>query len=322
MAIADERMALAPIAEALPELAAEDYADVREWHAARVTIGESYELEDGAYLAKIQAKLAPLGLWGAYLDACGLARQTAQDRILKAQGRFQSYRAATESVVPGLLSMPSSQPNSDPKDGGEWDEHEWDDIGDDSDLPEPEPMPVPPAPTPAPVTRAAPAMFTSNSDRWFTPPDLLAKIDAFLGGIELDPCPATGEGEDIAQDGLAIPWHGRVFCNPPYNRAVAAWIAKALGEPGITEAVFLVAARTDTDWWQAAVRGWADAVCFIDGRLRFSGSANSAPFPSALLYHGPHVGQFLSAFQHLGWTITRGGPWGSSQGEADEEDEG
>lgn len=321
MEIADERMALVPIAEAT---GAETYEasyrgvpdDVRdfcegEWRAAAKRTLDA--------LRVIRDALAPFGTFKDWcsehsVDYHGFQNADQYERTKRLDLKFRS-----DSLLSGNEAQPDPDPGPGDGDGDEWDEDDWDD---DSDLPEPEPMPVPPAPTPAPVTRAAPAMFTSNSDRWFTPPDLLAKIDAFLGGIELDPCPATGEGEDIAQDGLAIPWHGRVFCNPPYNRAVAAWIAKALGEPGITEAVFLVAARTDTDWWQAAVRGWADAVCFIDGRLRFSGSANSAPFPSALLYHGPHVGQFLSAFQHLGWTITRGGPWGSSQGEADEEDEG
>jgi hypothetical protein len=60
---------------------------------------------DGAALAEMQAKLAPLGEWGDYLKAQGIAYMTAQDLIKRFQGTYRSYRASTDTntVAPRLL---------------------------------------------------------------------------------------------------------------------------------------------------------------------------------------------------------------------------
>lgn len=79
------------------------------------------------------------------------------------------------------------------------------------------------------------AMFTSNTNEWATPQaffDELNKEFAFT----LDPC-ATPENAKCARfftkeiDGLAQSWRGEtVFCNPPYGRDLAKWVAKAHAE--------------------------------------------------------------------------------------------
>jgi hypothetical protein len=33
-----------------------------------------------------------------------------------------------------------------------------------------------------------------------------------------------------ADNGLALPWHGRVFVNPPYGREIRLWVQKARAE--------------------------------------------------------------------------------------------
>jgi phage N-6-adenine-methyltransferase len=87
-----------------------------------------------------------------------------------------------------------------------------------------------------------------------------------------------------ADDGLSRPWTGRVWCNPPYGRGIAAWVRRAAeaAESGEADVVVcLVPSRTDTRWWHDwATRG---EVEFIPGRIRFGGHDNSAPFPSVLL---------------------------------------
>jgi site-specific DNA-methyltransferase (adenine-specific) len=135
----------------------------------------------------------------------------------------------------------------------------------------------------------------ARSDRWFTPPELLERIAAFLGDDYLDPCPARRAGEPIAS-GLWTTWHGRVYVNPPYGRAIVPWIRKAVTEP-VDELLILVPARTDTAWFQPL---WTFDMCFIRGRLRFSGHRDSAPFPSALAYRGPRHVAFAAAFGNLG----------------------
>ena len=145
----------------------------------------------------------------------------------------------------------------------------------------------------------AKALQTSRSDRWFTPPDLEAEIRAFLGDY-LDPCPARLPGERI-ESGLWMPWRGRVYVNPPYGRAIGPWIRKAMTEP-VSEVILLVPARTDTAWFQSLYDCW---ICFLRGRLRFSGARDSAPFPSALVYRGPRPVQFARAFEHRGPVVMR-----------------
>lgn len=61
------------------------------------------------------------------------------------------------------------------------------------------------------------------SSEWFTPVDILRRVRAVLGGIDLDPASCAVANQrvgaltyfDQAADGLAQRWAGRVFCNPP-----------------------------------------------------------------------------------------------------------
>lgn len=143
------------------------------------------------------------------------------------------------------------------------------------------------------------ALMTSASDRWFTPADLLAEIRRFLGDY-YDPCPAKCEGERI-ESGLWQRWPAVVFVNPPYGRVIGRWIVKAMTEP-VDELLLLVPARTDAAWFQS-LYDWP--ICFIRGRLRFSGAPSSAPFPSALVYRGPRHHEFYRAFSHRGPIVRR-----------------
>lgn len=70
--------------------------------------------------------------------------------------------------------------------------------------------------------------------------------------------------------------------NPPYGREIVQWVEKARSEAEMGALVVgLLPARTDTRWWQGHVAGHAD-VRFLAGRLKFGGTKNSAPFPSAI----------------------------------------
>lgn len=127
-----------------------------------------------------------------------------------------------------------------------------------------------------------------------------------LGAIDLDPCadpqksiPAN-QHLTVQEDGLAYQWNGRVYMNPPYGREIEPWVEKLCAEyarGNVSEAIALVPARVDTDWF----RRFRDfAVCFIDGRLKFSGHTNSAPFPSAVIYLGRDIERFEASFGSTG----------------------
>lgn len=128
--------------------------------------------------------------------------------------------------------------------------------------------------------------FSSKTDLWSTPQDFYDQLNTEFG-FTLDPC-ATNENHKcdkyftIADDGLSKDWSNeRVFMNPPYGRAIGNWVEKAMESK--TLVVCLLPARTDTRWWHNyVIRGGAE-VRFIKGRLKFGGSKNSAPFPSAVV---------------------------------------
>ena len=130
-----------------------------------------------------------------------------------------------------------------------------------------------------------------NSSRrhdWETPAPLAAALNAAVGMFDLDPCAATHDPalarvkalRLLPDGGLAVPWTGLVYCNPPYGRTIARWIEKCATEKATV--VALLAARTDARWWHSHVAGRAE-VLFLCGRLRFGDGTNSAPFPSAIV---------------------------------------
>jgi len=150
--------------------------------------------------------------------------------------------------------------------------------------------------------------FFSDSDEWYTPPEVISRVQAVLGEIDLDPCSNSADIPAVPatlhftreDDGLSRTWGGRVYMNPPYGHVIDAWAEKLCSEytaGNVTEAIALVPARVDTDWFNR----FRDAVvCFVDGRLKFSGHKNSAPFPSAVVYLGPRIRAFSSAFGDMG----------------------
>jgi hypothetical protein len=108
------------------------------------------------------------------------------------------------------------------------------------------------------------------SDTWLTPPSI---IDA-LGPFDLDPCaapeprPWPTATRHIArpEDGLAAPWMGRVWLNPPYSREAVAWMRRLARHGSGTALVF---ARTETAWFVETVWQRASAVLFLHGRIHF-----------------------------------------------------
>lgn len=148
--------------------------------------------------------------------------------------------------------------------------------------------------------------YSSETDEWYTPRRIIDRVLQVLGEIDLDPCsnpqrsvPATNHYTQ-EDDGLSRPWFGRVYMNPPYGREIKAWVNYlhsqwTMGQ--ITEAIALVPARTDTEWFRVLE---PFPRCFIYGRLAFSDGGNNAPFPSMAVYLGDRVDVFKSAFREIG----------------------
>lgn len=150
--------------------------------------------------------------------------------------------------------------------------------------------------------------YSSDTVEHYTPQAIIDASLALMGGIDLDPCSNSKDKPVVPalhhytaeDDGLQMPWFGRVYMNPPYGRAIGEWSKKLAAEYAagdVTEALALVPARTDTQWWQA-LRNYP--VCLVIGRLTFIGNDDPAPFPSAVFYLGENVDEFCRCFAHLG----------------------
>jgi len=133
------------------------------------------------------------------------------------------------------------------------------------------------------------AYENNQADHWLTPPEILKP----LGLFDLDPCGFPGWVTAWRhyllpdENGLLLPWSGRVWCNPPYGREIPKWVERmALHRHG----TMLIFARTDTQAF-AGVWKCADSILFLTGRVRFfrpdgtRGDAGTAP--SCLAAFGP-----------------------------------
>lgn len=135
-------------------------------------------------------------------------------------------------------------------------------------------------------------LFSSKSDMWSTPQDFFDKLNEEFN-FQLDPC-ATPENAKCPQyftpksDGLKQNWCGRrVFCNPPYGKAIKDWVKKCY-EESLKGAlvVMLIPARTDTAWFHDWIYKKAE-IRFVRGRLKFGGADHGAPFPSMVVIYRP-----------------------------------
>ncbi len=151
--------------------------------------------------------------------------------------------------------------------------------------------------------------FSSESPEHYTPKKIIDAAIAVMGGIDLDPCSNSKTAPNvpaldhftIADDGLSLPWFGRVYLNPPYGRVIGDWTGKLMQEydaGNVTEAIALVPGRIDTQWWQAL--GDKHHACFYTGRLTFIGNNDPAPFPSTIFYLGEDAAKFFSVFSAIG----------------------
>ena len=146
-------------------------------------------------------------------------------------------------------------------------------------------------------------MFSSKTGGWETPQDFFDKLNWRFGPFDLDPCADNNNTKCVnffteAEDGLLKNWEGfTAFVNPPYGRGIDKWIKKGYKESRKegTKVVMLIPARTDTKYWHQYVMR-ADEVYFVKGRLKFSDSENSAPFPSAVVvFDGKNKQQLFGA---------------------------
>lgn len=170
------------------------------------------------------------------------------------------------------------------------------------------------------MTTSAPsyakAEYTGENE-WFTPAPWIARARVAMVEIELDPASHAIAQQTVqakrfftaADDGLSRPWFGRVWLNPPYNRALLApFVAKLVSEVAsgrVEQAILLTHNYTDTEWFHTAASA-ARAICFPSGRVKFLSPAGDECSPTqgqAFFYFGKDAKPFKRAFADAGLIV-------------------
>lgn len=130
-----------------------------------------------------------------------------------------------------------------------------------------------------------------RTDEWLTPPSIIRS----LGQFDIDPCSpivrpwnTATVHYNINDNGLLLPWHGRVWLNPPYGSTMIKWLQKMADH---NNGIALTFARTETVAFQQYVFPFCMSMFFIKGRIKFFTAKGIAGHttggsPSVLIAYG------------------------------------
>lgn len=156
-------------------------------------------------------------------------------------------------------------------------------------------------------------MAEKDRDRYCTPPPIaFLQRRQFRGLADLDPC-HDPSGLTLArvnydirrgQDGLALPWRGKVWLNPPYSLP-APWLERAAlhYRYGLAETLAIVNVQSGSRYWHRWVWPCASAICFLESRVAFwydGRPENGNRYDQAVIYYGDDVGRFRSIWSSEG----------------------
>ena len=167
---------------------------------------------------------------------------------------------------------------------------------------------------------------SSQTVEWYTPEPWPSLCRELMGGIDLDPASCAEANEVVAatqiyteaDDGLSLPWFGRVFHNPPYgldddrSSVCAKWVQYAIEQyrgGAVAELCLIVNAATGTGWFQAL---WDFPLCFPFSRIRFRTprgvpKKNQPTHASTVAYMGPQIEAFERIFRPHGRVVLPAG---------------
>lgn len=160
------------------------------------------------------------------------------------------------------------------------------------------------------------------NNEWGTPKKYVESARKVMVGIDIDPA-SNDEAQKIigadwyyteVDDGLAQPWIGTVWLNPPYGRGLAVVFIKKLleelTEGRATEAIVLTNNVTDTLWFSDTLGKYATAFCFPNHRIQFVAPEGTKKSSNSLgqvfSYFGNDPASFVTEFKQYGLCLL---PW-------------
>lgn len=149
-----------------------------------------------------------------------------------------------------------------------------------------------------------------DTREWYTPPELFDSIglrfDLDVASPMAGPVPWVPADRFYSprENGLTMPWGGRVWLNPPYGPPLVPFVHRMVEHHN---GILLVPARTETRWFQYAAEN-ADLVCFLRDRLHFTredGFRGRASHASVLVAFGFDNASAVEE-ANLGWNAPEG----------------
>lgn len=164
-----------------------------------------------------------------------------------------------------------------------------------------------------------PVPSDAQSNEYATPRWLTRKIAETLPteGDRFDLDPASGAEDEPhahetytqADDGLETPWHGWVWCNPPWSspsndgRMKEAWLARAVEQSkrdAVDGIMMLLPDDVSTGWFQEYVTT-ADYVTFT-GRMKFEDVGTNPSYGCQIITWADLPDGTLAVLQEIGPT--------------------
>jgi hypothetical protein len=162
-----------------------------------------------------------------------------------------------------------------------------------------------------------PSLKTTKSNEWYTPSKYIEAARQVMGSIDLVPasCELANRTVKAARyytkedNGLALPWYGNVWLNPPYTQvggksSIKPWIRKAI-ESEANQIILLVPNDASARWFEWL---WSYIICLPPYRINFDipGKKSKHPtFGTCFTYLGPHESRFIDIFSQFGTIAKR-----------------
>ena len=159
----------------------------------------------------------------------------------------------------------------------------------------------------------------NNTEEWYTPSDVIDRVRAVLGDIDLDPASNPVANEVVKarriytkdDDGLVQDWHGKVFLNPPFGSdKISQFVEKLVDEyqsGNVSEAILLTESLSLPNWFSKAIAA-CNAMFITTDRFYYWNDDNETQrgwSKGCLFYFGKNRQVFYDVFKDIGTILTR-----------------